>query len=220
MGFLNQNNGTFTTQKSDMNISPKILYQDSEILVINKPFGMSSQDDLTGTESVLSFFQQTHAISRLDKRVGGLMILAKNAESAKKYSDWLQTGKLKKVYHCVVASKPEKDEAILTHWLKKEAKAKVFEKETHDAKKAVLSYKVLQSSERYHLLEVKIETGRFHQIRAQLAAIGSPIVGDMKYGFKRNSSDGSIFLCCTQIQIGDVLVKIPIPQAWKRYGLG
>ncbi len=203
-----------------MEIPPKVLYEDHEILIIDKPFGMSSQEDLTGTESVLSFFSQAHVITRLDKRVGGLMILAKNAESAKKYNHLLSENELRKVYHCVVAQKPEKDEDILTHWLKKEAKAKVFNKEVKGAKKAVLQYKIVQSSEKYHLLEVRIETGRFHQIRAQLSAIGSPIVGDLKYGFKRSSPDGSIFLCCTKIQIGEVSVENPLPKEWKRYGLG
>lgn len=203
-----------------MEIPPKVLYEDQEILIIEKPFGMSSQEDLTGTKSVLSFFSEAHVITRLDKRVGGLMILAKNTESAKKYNQLVSENLLQKGYHCVVAQKPEKDEAILTHWLKKEAKAKVFNKEVKDAKKAVLQYKVLQSSEKYHLLEVRIETGRFHQIRAQLSAIGSPIVGDLKYGFKRSSPDGSIFLCCTQIQIGEIFAEIPLPEVWKRYGLG
>lgn len=203
-----------------MEIPPKVLYEDHEILITEKSFGMSSQEDLTGTESVLSFFSQVHVITRLDKRVGGLMILAKNRESAKKYNQLLLENTIRKIYHCVVAQRPEKEEAVLTHWLKKEAKAKVFNKEVKDAKKAVLHYKVVQSSERYHLLEVRIETGRFHQIRVQLSAIGSPIVGDLKYGFKRSSPDGSIFLCCTQIQIDKVSVEIPLPQLWKRYGLG
>lgn len=203
-----------------MEIPPKVLYEDQEILIIEKPFGMSSQEDLTGTESVLSFFSEAHVITRLDKRVGGLMILAKNTESAKKYNQLVSQNLLRKVYHCVVAQKPEKDEGVLTHWLKKEAKAKVFNKDVKDAKKAVLQYKLVQSSEKYHLLEVRIETGRFHQIRAQLSAMGSPIVGDLKYGFKRSSPDGSIFLCCTRVQIGEIFVEIPLPEVWKRYGLG
>lgn len=203
-----------------MSITPEVLFEDSEILIVNKPFGMSSQDDLTETGSVLSYFSNTHPITRLDKRVGGLMVLAKNPASAKKYSEELWNNALYKTYHCVVGVRPKESEATLTHWLKKESKAKVFSNEVSGAKKATLTYRVLQSSERYHLLRVNILGGRFHQIRAQLAAIGSPIVGDLKYGFKRSSSDGSIFLCCTKIEWENHSVEIELPETWKKYGLG
>lgn len=198
---------------------PEIVFEDSEIYVINKPSGVSSQDDLTDGKSLTFYFKDVHVITRLDKRVSGLTILAKNPTSAKKYSELILENRLQKTYHCIVAKKPENESGTLTHWLKKESsKARVFDKETKDTKRATLHYKVVQSSDKYHLLEIKIETGRFHQIRAQLGEIGSPIVGDLKYGFKRSSPDGSIFLCCTAIITSEVIVSIPFPEIWGKYG--
>lgn len=186
---------------------------------MNKPPGMSAQEDLTGSESLQAFFPGTHCVTRLDKRVSGLMILAKNAVSAGLWTRYLQSGKIRKTYHCVVANRPEPGSGELVHWIRKEAKARVFDREEKGSKKAVLRYQVVRSSDRYHLLEVEIGTGRFHQIRAQLAAMGSPIAGDLKYGFKRSSPDGSLFLCCTKVTMGEISVEIPLPEAWKKYGI-
>lgn len=196
-----------------------IIYEDEEVYIVNKTPGMSAQDDLSGGDSVLAAFPGTHCITRLDKRVGGLMILAKSADSARRWTHYLQQGGIQKVYHCVVAVRPVADSAELTHWIRKEAKARVFNREEKGSKKAVLRYRLLRSSDRYHLLEVHIGTGRFHQIRAQLAAIGSPIVGDLKYGYKRSTPDGSLFLSCSKVTKGDISVEIPLPEEWKRYGL-
>lgn len=198
-----------------------IVYEDAEVYIVNKPPGMSAQEDLTEGDSVPALFPGTHCITRLDKRVGGLMILAKNAASARLWTRYLQEGEIKKSYHCVVANRPEPDSGEWIGWIRREAtKARVFDREEKGSKKAVLRYRVLRSSDRYHLLEVQIGTGRFHQIRAQLAAMGSPIVGDLKYGYKRSSPDGSLFLCCTKVMIGNISVEIPLPEGWKRYGVG
>lgn len=196
-----------------------VVYEDEEVCIVNKPPGMSAQDDLTGGDSVLSFFPGMHCITRLDKRVSGLMMLAKNQAAASLWTRYLQEGAIKKVYHCVVADRPDADQGELIHWIRKEAKARVSDQEERGSKKAVLCYRVLRSSQRYHLLEVQIATGRFHQIRAQLSAIGSPIVGDLRYGYKRSSPDGSLFLCCTKIRKGDLSVEIPLPEGWKKYGI-
>lgn len=196
-----------------------VIYEDEEVYIVHKPSGMSAQEDLSGDDSVLSAFPGTHCITRLDKRVSGLMILAKSEDPARRWTRYLQEGAIQKVYHCVVAARPAADSAELTHWIRKEAKARVFNREEKGSKKAVLRYRVLRSSDRYHLLEVQISTGRFHQIRAQLAAIGSPIAGDLKYGYKRSTPDGSLFLSCTKITKGDISVEIPLPEEWKRYGL-
>lgn len=196
-----------------------MIYEDGEICVIHKPSGLSAQDDSAGSDSVLSRFPGMHCITRLDKRVSGLMILAKNSVAAGLWTRFLQEGAIKKVYHCVVAARPVADSGELIHWIRKEARARVFNREEKGSKKAVLHYRVLRSSERYHLLEVQISTGRFHQIRAQLSAIGSPIVGDLKYGYKRSSPDGSLFLSCTKITAGEISLEIPLPEGWKRYGI-
>lgn len=196
-----------------------VVYEDGEVYVVSKPSGLSAQEDSTGSDSVLSRFPGMHCITRLDKRVSGLMILAKNPAAAGRWTRYLQEGSVKKVYHCVVAVRPAADSGELIHWIRKEARARVFNREEKGSKKAVLHYRVLRSSDRYHLLEVQISTGRFHQIRAQLAAIGSPIVGDLKYGYKRSLPDGSLFLACTKITIGEISAEIPLPEEWKRYGV-
>jgi len=196
-----------------------VVFENEEVYIICKPPGMSAQEDLTDGDAVPARFPGTHCITRLDKRVSGLMILAKEASAARKWSRYLQEGAIRKVYHCIVAHRPEADSGELVHWIRKEAKARVFNREEKGSKPAVLHYRVLCSSERYHLLEIQIATGRFHQIRAQLAAIGSPIVGDLRYGYKRSSPDGSIFLCCTQVSVQDISVEIPLPGEWGRYGV-
>ncbi len=196
-----------------------IVYEDEEVYIVHKPPGVSAQEDLTDGDSILAAFPGTHAITRLDKRVSGLMILAKSVDSARLWSRYLQDGAIRKVYHCVVARRPEKDQGELVHWIRKEARARVFDHEEKGSRKAVLHYRLIRSSERYHLLQVEIATGRFHQIRAQLAAVGSPIVGDLKYGYKRSSPDGSLFLSCTKMVCGEVSAEIPLPDLWGRYGM-
>lgn len=196
-----------------------IISENDEILIVYKAAGVSAQADELEGDAITEIYPNTHCITRLDKRVSGLMILAKNQEAAAKYSELLKKGKIKKKYLCVVAQKPEENSGTLIHWLKKEGKAKVFDKEVKDSQKAILHYKVLKSSERYHLLEIDIKTGRFHQIRAQLGAYGSPIVGDLKYGFKRSSLDGSIFLSCVAISVENLEIEVPKPEIWEKFGL-
>lgn len=200
-----------------------ILLENAEFLVVDKPSGVSSQDDETDGESLLSLYPHTYVITRLDKRVSGLVLLAKNKESAAQLTALLVAGDLEKKYSCVVAQKPDEENAVLKNWLKKVGvKSKVYSQPTEGAKEASLEYSLVGSSERYFLLDIKIHTGRFHQIRSQLAAHGMPIVGDLKYGFKRNSKDGSIFLTCTQMGFkwkGNLVsVQTGIPDLWKRYG--
>lgn len=200
-------------------MSPVIAFENEEIWIVNKPPGMSSQNDQTGGVSVRQFLGSEYIITRLDKRVSGLMIVAKTKQAAAKYSQLIQTEAYSKAYHCIVAKKPEKESGTLISWLRKrKGKAYVSSKKTDSSQKAILHYKLIQASERYHLLEIKIDTGRYHQIRAQLASVGCVITGDLKYGARRNSADGSIFLCCTQITLEDLIIEIPYPEIWKRYG--
>jgi 23S rRNA pseudouridine1911/1915/1917 synthase len=132
-----------------------------------------------------------------------------------------------KKYRAVVANAPKEAEGTLTHWLVKNSeqqKSKVFIKEVAHSKKAVLNYKIVQSSNKYTLLDIHLSTGRFHQIRAQLSAIGSPIVGDVKYGFKRTTPDGSIFLQSYHVSFihpitkENIAIEIDTPELWKKYG--
>jgi 23S rRNA pseudouridine1911/1915/1917 synthase len=210
------------------NISPEIIFEDDEIMVCVKPSGVLSQKENSNEDSLLELFPDSpplHIITRLDRRVSGLVLLAKNPESAANLSEQLKEKQIIKKYKAIVGQKTEKESQTLTHWLSKtNSKAKASKTELENAKKAVLSYKILQSSERYHLLEITLETGRFHQIRCQLAAIGSPILGDLKYGFKRSSPDGSIFLQAYALAFFHpknkelLTFEINPPKVWEKYG--
>jgi 23S rRNA pseudouridine1911/1915/1917 synthase len=208
-----------------------ILHEDSEILVVNKPSGIPTQPDKKGTESLLEILSENrpnlYLIHRLDQRVSGIVIFAKTEQSASQLSKEFQTRNITKKYRAIVANKPPESEAKLTHWLLKDAKknlSKAFENEVKNSQKAELIYKIIQSSERYHLLEIELLTGRFHQIRSQLSAIGSPILGDLKYGYKRSSPDGSIFLQSYHLSLNHPTTKqalqfeIEMPEIWKKYG--
>jgi 23S rRNA pseudouridine1911/1915/1917 synthase len=154
-------------------------------------------------------------------------LFAKNKESQAILNDDFKNRKVVKRYKAIVANLPAKETDRLTHWLLKnstESKSKAFTKEVAHSKKAALEYTLVQSSVKYHLLEVNLLTGRFHQIRSQLAAIGSPIVGDVKYGYKRTMPDGSIFLQSFHLAFTHPTSKellsfeIEVPELWKKYG--
>jgi len=205
------------------------LFEDSDILVVEKPVGLASQE----TKEQSNYLQkelniELQPIHRLDQRVSGLMLFAKNKKSHVKLSEAFATNQVKKIYKAVVGNMPPKPTDTLTHWLLKDgekSKSKAFNKEVAHSQKATLTYTVLQSSLKYHLLEIELHTGRFHQIRAQLAAINCPIVGDVKYGFKRTTPDGSIFLQSNALDFAHPISKeamhfeLPLPELWKKYGI-
>lgn len=209
----------------------QIIFEDSEIIVVNKSSGIPTQPDTNNTPSLLEILSQEHPnlylIHRLDQRVSGLVIFAKTKQSAKQLSKDFQTRKITKKYRAIVSNKPTENEAKLTHWLLKDAKknlTKAFSKEVKNSQKSELIYRIIKSSERYHLLDIELLTGRFHQIRSQLSAIYCPILGDLKYGFKRSSPDGSIFLQSYHLSINHPVTKkaiqfeIEMPELWKKYG--
>lgn len=204
----------------------EIIYEDIDLVVINKPSGIASQPDAqsTATEITAKGWIPAH---RLDQRVSGLLLLAKNEQTLALLNEAFAQQKIKKLYRAVVGNKPKTNSAPLTHWLLKDGthnKSKAFTKEVAHSKKAQLNYELVQSSLKYHLLNIELLTGRFHQIRAQLAAIGSPIVGDVKYGYKRTTPDGSIFLQSYCLQFihpttnKQLHFEIEMPQLWKKYG--
>ena len=209
----------------------QIIFEDQEIIVVNKQSGIPTQSDNNNTESLFEMLSKKcsnlYLIHRLDQRVSGLVIFGKTEHSAKQLSEDFRNRNITKKYRAIVANKPIKIHAKLIHWLVKEAKknlSKAFKKEVKNSKKAELIYQVIQSSERYHLLDIELLTGRFHQIRSQLSAIGSPILGDLKYGYKRSSPDGSIFLQSYHISLKHPTTKMAIqfeiemPELWGKYG--
>ncbi|MFS0488865.1 RluA family pseudouridine synthase [Leadbetterella byssophila] len=191
------------------------IFENDNYIILDKPSGIASQDEPGKNDSILSAFPGCHVLTRLDKRVSGLMVLAKSAEAAARWSP----EKYSKTYHCIVNLPGPGKEGVLKHWIKKQGlKAKVFDHAVEGAKQAILRYQLRGKSQRYALYAVKIETGRFHQIRAQFSKVGFPLVGDLKYGYKRSTLDGSIFLSCTQIKGPDFEVEIPLPFLWAKYG--
>ena len=209
----------------------QIIFEDSEIIVVNKSSGIPTQPDKNNTPSLLELLTQErpnlYLLHRLDQRVSGLVIFAKTELSAKQLNKDFQTRNITKRYRAITANKPAENVVKLTHWLLKDSKknlSKAFVKEVENSQKSELIYKVIQSSERYHLFEIELLTGRFHQIRSQLSAIGIPILGDLKYGYKRSSPDGSIFLQSYHLSLNHPVTKKPIqfeikmPELWRKYG--
>lgn len=208
----------------------EIIYEDEDLIVVNKPAGLAAQKTKSDDELFIDWEKQGWLpVNRLDQRVSGLLLFAKSEKASKILNQDLQQNKIKKYYKAIVSNKPPQNEALLEHWLLKDGKtnkAKAFNKEVAHTKKARLNYKLLESSIKYHLLDIELQTGRFHQIRVQLAAINCPIVGDVKYGFKRTIPDGSIFLQSYRIVLEhpsshiEMTFEIPMPEIWGKYGLG
>jgi len=206
-----------------------IIYQDNDIVLLNKSAGIDSNN----TESLIASLPELKGkdllpVHRLDQRVSGLILFALNKDCLAILNDAFKNRLVQKQYLSVVNVCPSKQQDTITHWLLKDAsksKSRVFNKEIKNSKKAELHYSLLKSSEKYHLLKITLFTGRFHQIRAQLSAIGSPIVGDIKYGYKRTTPDGSIFLqsnflAFTHPRNGlPMEFKIDMPENWHQYGL-
>lgn len=188
-----------------------VLHIDNHTIVINKRAGDIVQGDKTGdeplSEKVKTYLKEEFnkpgnvfcgVVHRLDRPTSGAIVFARTSKGLSRLNEqFRQKDKTRKVYWAVVEQMPEKKEATLTHFLKrneKQNKSYASDKETEGSKKAVLHYRWLASSDNYHLLEVTLETGRHHQIRCQLAHIGCIIKGDLKYGARRSNKDGSIHL--------------------------
>lgn len=187
-----------------------ILYIDNHLIAVNKKPGEISQGDKTGDPSLLEtvkeYLKVTYnkpgnvylgLVHRIDRPVSGVLLFARTSKAAERMSAMIRDRQFKKIYWAVVKNRPAEEAATLEHYLIKnqhQNKSYVTGAGKPDARKASLSYQLVRSLERYHLLEIELHTGRHHQIRTQLAAIGCPIRGDIKYGFDRSNPDGSIHL--------------------------
>lgn len=201
---------------------------------MNKRAGDIVQGDKTGDEPLSEKVKQyikvefnkpgnvfCGVVHRLDRPTSGAIVFARTSKGLSRLNEQFRGKSTRKVYWAVVEEMPEKKEATLTHYLKrneKQNKSYASDRETEGSKKAVLHYRWLQSSDKYHLLEVTLETGRHHQIRCQLSKIGSIIKGDLKYGAKRSNKDGSIHLHARELEYDHptskerVTVIAPVPQ--------
>lgn len=182
-------------------ISDWIIHKDNQIIAFNKPGGLAVQPDKTGDPSLLglgaSYIRHDlYLIHRLDRPVSGLVLLGQKPSAQTELTRQLQKGTVGKYYLAIVGERPAEDEATLKHHLKNAAgnRSEVENEPSEGSKPAELHYRYLASSDRYHLLLIRLKTGRKHQIRTQLAHIGCPVRGDDKYGFKRANPDGNIDL--------------------------
>lgn len=188
----------------------QILYEDNHLIAVNKRPGDIVQGDKTGdkplSEVVKQYIKEKYnkpgnvylgVAHRLDRPTSGIVVFAKSSKALPRLNKLFAEKEAKKTYWAVVKNMPPKTHDTLTHWLKrntKQNKSYANKKEVPDSKKAILDYDIIKNLDNYFLLEIDLKTGRHHQIRAQLTAIGCPIKGDLKYGFDRSNKDGSIHL--------------------------
>ena len=217
----------------------EVVYEDNHIIIVNKKSGEIVQGDKTGdtplSETVKQWIKEKYAkpgnvycgvVHRLDRPVFGLVVFAKTSKALARMNEMFRNGDVHKTYWAITKNRPPKDEDTLVHYItttERNNKSYASTVEKPGAQKAVLKYRVISQSDNYYLIEVKLLTGRKHQIRVQLAAIGCPIKGDLKYGAKRSNPDGSISLLARNVTFvhpvskQDICVTAPIPDdnLWK-----
>ena len=194
----------------------EVLYEDNHIIAVNKKVSDIVQGDKTGdeplSEKVKSYIKKKYnkpgnvflgVTHRLDRPVSGVLLFAKTSKALGRLNEMFKNKDIKKVYWAIVKNKPSQIEEKLNHYLiknQKKNKSFAYDKEMKGSKLASLTYKLIAEADRYFLLEVELHTGRHHQIRCQLAKIGCPIKGDLKYGFPRSNPDGGINLHAREIE--------------------
>ena len=229
-----QGNSTNSRQEAPGLLEENILFEDNHIIIINKLPSQIVQGDKTGdrplSELVKDYIKVKYkkqgevflgVVHRLDRPVSGAVIFARTSKSLTRLNALIKNREITKTYWAVVKNRPPKESDTLVNYLRRdEAKNKSFvtAKNTGNAQLASLSYSLLASSDNYFLMEINLQTGRHHQIRAQLAAMGCPIKGDLKYGYSRSNPDASIHLHARKISfIHPVSLKLlsitaPVPQ--------
>lgn len=210
-----------------------VVYEDNHIIIVNKQSGEIVQGDKTGdtplSDIVKQYIKEKYnkpgnvflgMVHRLDRPVSGLVVFAKTSKALSRLNEMFRTGDVHKTYWAIVKKNDIAPEATLTDWLtrnERQNKSYAHNREVPGAKKAVLSYKVRSMSDNYMLLEVQLMTGRHHQIRCQLAHMGCPIKGDLKYGSPRSNPDGSISLMSRRVEFihpvskETIAVEAPVP---------
>ncbi len=216
-----------------------ILYEDNHIIIVNKNNNDLVQGDKTGDVSldskVKAYLKEKYnkpgnvylgVVHRIDRPVSGAVMFAKTSKALSRLNRLFKEQKVNKIYWAIVKEKPDPPSGILRHHMirnPKKNKSFAHDKEQPDSRIAELSYKILYSSDNYYLIEVKLHTGRHHQIRSQLSKIGSPIKGDLKYGFPRSNKDGGISLHARKMEFVHpvkedkirVIAPTPVDNLWK-----
>lgn len=204
----------------------QILHEDNHIIVVNKRVGDIVQGDKTGdkplSEVVKEYIKDKYnkpgevflgVVHRLDRPTTGIVVFARTSKALTRLNELFSNRETQKTYWAVVKNKPPKDQDNLVHYLKRNEKnntSKAHSKEIPESKKASLDYKIIKPLDNYFVLEINLHTGRHHQIRAQLSAIGCPIKGDLKYGFDRSNPDGGIHLHARKLVFIHPVSKNPV----------
>lgn len=220
-----------------------VVYEDNHIIIVNKTTSEIVQGDKTGdiplSEVVKQYIKKEYAksgnvflgvVHRLDRPVSGLVVFAKTSKALSRLNEMFRKGDVHKTYWAIVKTCPPTEEGDLVHYLvrnEKQNKSYAYDKEVKGAKKAVLHYRLIGHSDNYYLLEIDLKTGRHHQIRCQLAKIGCPIKGDLKYGFPRSNADGGICLHARRVcfvhpvskKLVDVVAPTPADNLWNSFVL-
>lgn len=220
----------------------KVLYEDNHIILVSKASGEITQGDKTGDtplpEIIKAYIKEKYhkpgevflgVVHRLDRPVSGIVLFARTSKALSRLGPMFATHeKVQKTYWAIVAQKPPKPKDTLTHWLTRDErsnKARAYDREVPKSKKSILDYELIAQSDRYFLLEIHLHTGRHHQIRCQLAKIGCPIKGDLKYGAPRSNPDGSISLHARRLRFVhpvshktiDIIAPTPDERLWNAF---
>jgi len=218
----------------------RIIFIDNHLIAVTKPAGLLTQPDRNTDESLIDQTRQwvkekynkpnnifLGLVHRLDRNVSGVVLFARTSKAASRLSKQFREGTPKKHYRAIVLGKLKEEHTTLVHYLRKEKslRATVFPRETPTAKRSELSYEVINSLEKKSLLEVSLSTGRFHQIRAQMAFIGHPIIGDVKYGAPEPLPNQEIALYAHKLVFShpvsneEITLTAPEPKTWEQFKL-
>jgi 23S rRNA pseudouridine1911/1915/1917 synthase len=220
----------------EFDIGELVLYKNNQLIAFNKPAGLPVATDKTGDKAMDQLGEiycksKLGLVHRLDRPASGVVLFARSENALAHLNEQFRERQVEKVYLAAVANRPEAMEGKLIHYLRRDGrknKTIAYSDPQKDAKQAELSYRYLDSSDHYHLLEIRLHTGRHHQIRAQLADIGCPIKGDVKYGFRRSNPDRSIHLHAWKLTFRhpvsnqEETITAPLPQqdpVWNAFNL-
>ena len=219
----------------------EVIYEDNHIIVVAKESGEIVQGDKTGdtplSETVKQYIKEAYAkpgdvflgvVHRLDRPVSGLVLFARTSKALARLNKMFAEGQVHKTYWAVTKNCPAEPQGTLVHWLvrnEKQNRSYAYDREVPHSKRAELDYRVIGHSDNYHLIEVNLKTGRHHQIRCQLAKIGCPIKGDLKYGAPRSNPDGSISLLSRRVEFihpvskESIVLEAPLPDdtLWRAF---
>lgn len=218
-----------------LKIGDLVLYKNNQLIAFNKPATIPVQEDKTGDKALINLAEifcksKLHLVHRIDRPATGVVLFAKTDGAVVSLNEQFRERKVEKTYLAVVKDLPEAEAGELVHFLKKNGQQNrsfAHQELVKGSKKSILTYRHIKSIERYHLLEIKLHSGRHHQIRAQLGAIGSPIKGDDKYGFKRSNKDRSIHLHAWKLRFQhpvsteweEIVAPLPDDPVWNAFDM-